>query len=127
MIHGQAEYIKQIFSKDVEELVHQFSEVFYDNGWYGPVNFQLKLDRKGKWKVFELNPRLTGTSSGRSLLGYDEFGMLANIFVPELKIPDLSKKEKVKGQIIKYLHDNLRLDENIDLLRTNKVWISSKF
>lgn len=125
MVHGRAEYSKQIFNKDVEELVHQFSKTFYENGWYGPVNFQLKTNQTGKWKVFELNPRFTGTSSGRALLGYDEFGILTDIFVPELKIPNLSKKEKVKGRLVKYLHDNLLLDENIELLNTKKVWKKS--
>jgi carbamoyl-phosphate synthase large subunit len=122
MIHGRPEYCRQIFNKDVEELVHQFSKIFYENGWYGPTNFQLKPDRNGEWKVFELSPRLTGTSSGRALLGYDEFGILANIFIPEFEIPDLSKKEKVKGHVFKYLHDNMLLDKDVELLRTNKVW-----
>lgn len=125
MIHGRAEFSKPIFNKDVEELVHRFCDVFYKNGWVGPVNFQLKPDKKGNWKVFELNPRLTGTSSGRALLGYDEFGILADIFVPELKIPNLTQKEKVKGNLIKYLTDNLLLDENVEMLKTFKIWKKS--
>lgn len=125
MIQGRAEYIKQIENKDIEKLVGEYSKVFYEHGWYGPLNFQLKPDRHGMWKVFELSPRLTGTSSGRKLLGYDEFGILANLFVPEFKIPDLTKPEKVKGIVIKYLQDNLILDENIEMLNKNRVWEKS--
>jgi carbamoyl-phosphate synthase large subunit len=122
MVHGRAEYTKQIHNDKVDQLVNQFSRAFYENGWYGPVNFQLKPDRKGNWKVFELNSRLTGTSSGRVILGYDEFGILANLFVPELKIPDLTKTEKVKGQVYKYLQDNLLLDKDVNQLNKHKVW-----
>lgn len=122
MVHGRAEYTKQIFNKDIEELVSRFSKVFYTNGWYGPVNFQLKPDNKGKWKVFEYNSRLTGTSSARAMLGYDEFGILVNIFRPELGIPNLTTENKVKGQIIKYLNDHLLLDKNADTLNKHKIW-----
>lgn len=122
MVMGRAECVKEIKNKDIEELVSNFSREFYKNGWYGPVNFQLKPDRNGKWKVFELNSRLTGTSSGRTLLGYDEFGILTDIFIPEFKIPNLTKSQKVKGRVIKYLHDNLILDENIEQLNSNKEW-----
>lgn len=125
MVHGRAEYSKQIHNYEVDQLVHQFSNVIYKHGWYGPVNFQLKPDKNGQWKVFELNSRLTGTSSGRALLGYDEFGILANMFVPELKIPDLTKIEKVKGQVFKYLQDNLLLDEDVNRLNMDKVWKKS--
>lgn len=122
MVLGRAEFIKQIRNKEIEELVYEFSREFYKNGWYGSINFQLKPDRNGKWKVFELNSRLTGTSSGRALLGYDEFGILADIFIPEFNIPNLTKLQKVKGSVVKYLYDSLILDENTEQLNANKVW-----
>ncbi|MFO7621778.1 MAG: hypothetical protein R6W81_11030 [Bacteroidales bacterium] len=125
MVMGRAEYTKQIENKDIEKLVGEFSRIFYQKGYYGPLNFQLKPDKHGIWKVFELNPRFTGTSSGRNLLGYDEFGILVNLFIPEFKITNFTKSEKVKGRVIKYLHDNLLLDENIELLCKDKVWRNS--
>jgi len=122
MIHGRAESGRQIFDKDVEELVVRSSKVFYKNGWYGPANFQVKKDRNGKWKIFELNPRLTGTSSGRLFLGYDEFGILVNMFAPHLNFPELNKTPKIRGKFIKYLTDHLLKDEDVDSLKRNKVW-----
>jgi len=122
MVHGRAEFSKQIFDDKVENLVKTCSSVFFQNGWYGPVNFQLKPDRSGNWKIFELNPRLTGTSSGRTLLGYDEFGILCDIFIPEMKIPSLTKSVKTKGILIKYLTDNLLLDKDVERLKADKVW-----
>ncbi|MCX6256135.1 MAG: hypothetical protein NTV31_16920 [Bacteroidia bacterium] len=125
MVIGRAEHIKQIENRDIKNIVYAYSKVFYQNGWYGTINFQLKPDKNGNWKVFELNSRLTGTSSARALLGYDEFGILANLFIPEFKIPDLSRPEKVQGQVVKYLHDNLLFDKRVDQLNSNKVWKKS--
>jgi carbamoylphosphate synthase large subunit len=122
MIQGRAELIQQIENEAIEKLVVDFCTVFFKNGWYGPLNFQLKPDINGNWKVFELNPRLTGTSSARTLLGYDEFGILATLFIPEFNIENLSKPVTTQGQVIKYLHDNLIQNSDIDLLNKNKVW-----
>jgi len=122
MVFGRCEYSEQIHQPEVEKIVRTFVNVFFEHGWYGSTNFQLKPDGKGGWKVYEMNTRLTGTSSARVLLGYDEFGILANIFAPALKIPNLSRNEKTKGRVIKYLSDNLLLDENVKRLRAGRVW-----
>jgi hypothetical protein len=125
MVLGRAEQIKQIDNPDIEKLVISYSEVFFKNGWYGPLNLQLKQDKGGNWKVFELNSRLTGTSSARSLLGFDEFGKLAELFIPSFRIPNLSSNSKINGHVVKYLSDNLLLDENVDTLNRLKIWQKS--
>jgi len=122
MVHGRAEYGKQVFDKDVEDLVIKSSKIFFKHGWYGPVNFQVKKDRNGMWRIFELNPRLTGTSSGRLLLGYDEFGILVNMFAPKFNIPNLTKNPKIKGQLFKYLSDYLLPDDDVEVLKKDKIW-----
>jgi len=122
MVFGRNEYIEQLINKDIEKITHKFAKVFYKNGWYGPLNIQMKPDQKGNWKCFELSPRHTGSTSARALLGYDEIGILMDIFVPEFKIPNLTRAKKVKGQVFKYLQDNLLLDHDKEILKTNKVW-----
>lgn len=122
MVFGKNEYIEQLFNKDIEEMTYKFAKVFYKNGWYGPLNIQMKRDQKGNFKVIELSSRHTGSTSARALLGFDEIGILTDIFVSELKIPNLTRAKKVKGQIFKYLQDNLLLDYNTEILKSNKVW-----
>lgn len=122
MIFGRNEYIEQIIDEEIENIMHQFAKVFYKNGWYGPLNLQMKPDQHGKWKAFELSPRQTGSTSARTLLGFDDFGLLCDIFIPELKIPNLTKTKKVQGKVFKYLQDNLVLDEDIENLSSKKVW-----
>ena len=122
MVFGRNEFIEQRIVKDVEKITRQFVNVLYKNGWYGPLNIQMKRDREGNFKVIELSSRHTGSTSGRALLGYDEIGILTDIFVPELKIPNLTRTKKLKGQIFKYLQDNLLLDYNTEILKSKKVW-----
>jgi hypothetical protein len=57
MVFGRNEYIRELFNEDVVKLTHKFAKAFYENGWYGPLNIQLKPDQKGNWKIFELKAR----------------------------------------------------------------------
>lgn len=126
LVFGRNEYIEQIFDKSAEEIGRRFAEVLYNNGWYGPINIQMKLDVNGRWKALELSPRHTGSTSGRLQLGFDEFGILCDKFIPEHKIPNLTQKQKIKGQVFKYLQDNIVLDEDVSTLESKKVWKKSK-
>lgn len=49
---------------------------FADAGWRGPVNIQCQRGRDGKLAIYEYNGRFTGATSARSLLGFDEVGMV---------------------------------------------------
>lgn len=122
MVFGRNEYIEQVFDKDIEQLATHFSKKFYENGWFGPVNIQLKQDRNGHWKVYELNSRNSGSTSARLLLGFDEIGLLTDAFIPEFKIPNLSQKIPVKGCVYKYLFDDLLLREDATELENSRKW-----
>lgn len=42
---------------------------------YGPANFQFRLDRNGRARVFEINGRFSGTTPLRALVGFNEVEM----------------------------------------------------
>jgi carbamoyl-phosphate synthase large subunit len=42
---------------------------------YGPANFQFRLDRDGRARVFEINGRFSGTTPLRALVGFNEVEM----------------------------------------------------
>lgn len=125
LVFGRNEFIKQIMVDEVQEIAERFADVFFENGWYGPMNLQIKPDKNGNWKAFELSPRHTGSTSGRLQLGFDEFGILCDYFIPEQEIPNLTKNQKVSGQVFKYLQDNLVLDTDVSALESQKVWKKS--
>lgn len=122
LVLGRNEYIEQLIDEEVERITQKFAKALFKNGWYGPLNIQMKQDKNGDWKAFELSPRQTGSTSGRLQLGFDEFGILCDYFIPEHKIPNLTKKQKVKGQVYKYLQDNIVLDADVSQLESKKLW-----
>jgi carbamoyl-phosphate synthase large subunit len=49
-------------------------------GFRGPVNLQVR--RSGEqWSIIEMNPRFSGGTSGRYLLGFDEVGWMINAWL----------------------------------------------
>jgi len=42
---------------------------------YGPANFQFRLDRNGRPRVFEINARFSGTTPFRAMAGFNEVEM----------------------------------------------------
>lgn len=47
------------------------------HGWRGPINLQARRSAQG-WQLIEINPRFSGGTSGRYLLGFDEVGWVLN-------------------------------------------------
>lgn len=122
MVQGRAELIQRIQNNEIETIVKKVSKKLYQNGWFGLINVQLKQDKSGKWKIFEFNPRFTGTSSARLLLGFDEFGLLLRQLAPECNFPVLCIPDRENDFIFKYLTDNVLRKEQVDSLVTQKQW-----
>ena len=122
MAAGRAEYSKRIELPEIENIVLRYARTLCRDGWYGPLNIQLKQDRRNQWKVFELNPRMTGTTSARYRMGYDEIGILTDYFLPEMKLSNHTKAIKPQGEVFKYLTDNYLSDADTDHLKKTKAW-----
>lgn len=125
MVAGRAEYSKQISNQEIEDVALKYADVLYRDGWYGPLNVQLKQDQQGLWKVFEMNPRMTGTTSARYLLGYDEIGIITDYFVPKMEISNHTKTLKQEGVVFKYLTDYYLSKADTGRLEKSKVWKKS--
>jgi len=122
MVRGYPVHSHRIIEPVIEKLVYKCAKALFDIGWYGLVNVQMKPDKNGKWKVFEFNPRMTGSTSARRLLDYDEFGTLTSIFKPEFNIPNDSREGKLEGVVFRDFVDFLMMDKDIEELEKNKVW-----
>lgn len=55
----------------VWEVVDKLMPVFKEKGLVGPLNIQGRITRKGL-KIFEMNPRFTGITGLRALMGFNE-------------------------------------------------------
>src|SRR5690606_25764247 len=56
---------------DVWVVIDQLMPVFKEKGFVGPLNIQGRLTRNGL-KLFEMNPRFTGITGLRALMGFNE-------------------------------------------------------
>ena len=122
MVRGYPVHSERIIEPEMENLVYKCAKAFYDIGWYGLLNVQMKADKNGKWKVFEFNPRMTGSTSARRLLDYDEFGTLTDIFKPEFNIPNDSRDGMLEGVVFRDYVDFLMMNKDVEKLEKNKIW-----
>lgn len=87
------------FSEDIRQLVDIFHPV-------GPTNFQFRK-HDGKWKLLEINPRISSSTSIRSRFGYNESSMAVDCF---LAGKDIEKTEIKSGKAIRYIEDYIIYD-----------------
>lgn len=78
----------------IEELAAAFKPV-------GPTNFQFRRD-KGEWKLLEINPRVSSSTSIRSAFGYNECRMAVEYF---LEGKEITQPKIKKGHAIRYTED----------------------
>ena len=72
----------------------------------GPTNLQFRLDN-GCWKLLEINPRVSSTSSMRTAFGYNEASMIINYYLGG-KLP--VQPEIKEGYATRYIEDHVVYD-----------------
>jgi carbamoyl-phosphate synthase large subunit len=70
---------------------------------FGACNLQLRLDSDGIPKLFEINPRHSGTTFMRTLFGYNEVVFILKYILEGVKI----KFEMKEGKAIRYFDETL--------------------
>jgi len=87
-------------SKEIDKYILRIANVLKP---YGSCNFQLRIDKNGIPKLFEINPRHSGTTFIRSLFGYNEI-----IFILKYVLENKSLKFKLKdGKAIRFFEEKL--------------------
>jgi carbamoyl-phosphate synthase large subunit len=77
----------------------------------GPTNFQFRLD-KNEIKLLEINPRISSTTSIKSILGYNESLMSLEFFLNRKKI---SQPKIQKAKAIRYIEDHIFYEDSINI------------
>lgn len=125
LIMGRTEYARVYNDTKLNQMLKLYAKILAEQGWWGFLNIQSRLDRHGNWKAFELNPRMSGATSTRLNLGLDELGLLLNNEKPEWNFPfdyDASRKE---NHIFKYLTDHCVKDADLEKFRNEGFWSKS--
>jgi len=98
--------ISQGFIDDYPEVSQYAEKVALKIGSRGPLNVQCRRTSRGVF-AFEINPRFSGTTSIRALVGYNEPDILIRhqLLKEKIKLPIKYKKGIVmRGLMEKYVH-----------------------
>ena len=89
-------------NKTVSRLCNHFKPV-------GPTNLQFRLDRNDEWKLLEINPRISSTSSIRTAFGYNEAAMCIEFYLQkQIPVQPVIRE----GFAIRYIEDHIIYDRD---------------
>lgn len=89
------------------EVIEKLAEIFHP---IGPTNFQFRR-AGGDWKLLEINPRISSSTSMKAGFGYNECMMAVKYFLDgeEIRQPQIRK-----GKSIRYMEDYFIYNDSID-------------
>jgi len=89
------------FPASIYEYIHALTKALKP---HGVCNFQLRLDKEGVPKLFEINARHSGTTYFRSLFQYNEIEMILNYYFP---VRNYSKLPKTYGMAMRFFDEKI--------------------
>jgi len=94
------------FKDDYPDSIYDYIKAIAEKlGVFGSSNLQLRLDANGVPKLFEINPRHSGTTYMRSLFGYNEVIFILKYLLEGKEI----EFELKKGKVIRHFEETLVL------------------
>jgi len=114
---------RRVKNKKLEELAIAYSKALYNEGGYGPLTIQFRLDKNDNWKAQEMNLRTNGNTYPRFMMGQDDLGLIINDILPNHNFPIYYAEENASNYIIgKSLLSNIMLSEDIEELNNTGTW-----
>lgn len=110
MIMGKCEESEIVIDENLEFIGNAFSKAFSNRGWRGSLNVQLKPDDQSKFHAFEFNGRVSGSTSARYLMGFDEVGILISAFCNQQIKKGRMENQKPVNKVWLYLNRYRRRD-----------------
>lgn len=95
---------REQFIPVIEELAFIFCPI-------GPINFQFRK-HNDSWKLLEINPRISSSTSIKTGFGYNECKMAVKYF---LEREDVTQPYIRKGKSIRYVEDFFIYDDSINI------------
>lgn len=102
---GYTEMAEVVFLDGIKGVLVELAQVFKP---IGPTNFQFR--KVGEcWKLLEINPRISSSTSIRKAFGYNESKMCVDYF---LNGQEILQPEIKKGKSMRYIEDFIFYDSN---------------
>ena len=89
--------------KEIKDIIEELAKIFKP---IGPTNFQFR-NHKGKWKLLEINPRISSSTSLKTAFGHNECKMAVEYF---LEGKEVEQPKIKKGSAIRYTEDYIFYD-----------------
>lgn len=89
------------FPKEIYEYIKKVTEILDP---FGVCNYQLRIDKNGIPKLFEINARHSGSTYFRQLFGYNEIEIILNHYFP---VKGYTKPIVREGAAIRYFEEKL--------------------
>lgn len=102
---GFTEIAEVVFSDELIHVILELAEILKP---VGPTNFQFRKHH-GIWKLLEINPRISSSTSIRKAFGYNESQMCVDYF---LMGKEITQPEIKRGKAIRYTEDFVTYDCN---------------
>lgn len=122
MVIGRCERSEICNDADFIKTTEKFAASIADEGWRGMFNLQCRKTESGYYG-FEMNGRMSGGTSARGWLGYDEIRELIKGFYGLDIGRDDRYPDKSSGIVFRSLTDYFTKDEDIRKLENDGVWI----
>ncbi len=102
---GFTEKAEVVFPAGIKDAIENIASIFKP---VGPTNFQFRKEN-GEWKLLEINPRISSSSSIRKAFGYNESKMSVEYFLFDKEI---IQPEIRHGKAIRYTEDYIFYDSH---------------
>jgi carbamoyl-phosphate synthase large subunit len=120
MSQGKSENVVVCDDTDTYEQGSDWVEKIIEAGWRGPLNIQCQRDTNGKLIIFEYNGRFTGATSARHLLGFDEVGIILDLWLDQGFPPSMIRKGNFS--VTRVPVSRVTDLSGVEQLRLNGVW-----
>lgn len=122
MVLGRCERTERWDDPDFIAVTRAFAEAVSDAGWRGVFNLQCRRTSDG-YVGIEMNGRMTGSTSARGWLGYDEMRQLILEFRNFDIGPDNRYRQETKGTVYRSLTDYFVAEADRRMFDTQGIWL----
>jgi carbamoyl-phosphate synthase large subunit len=123
MVIGRCERSAPHLDPALEALTRAYAEAMASSGWRGMFNLQCRRTPDG-YAAHEMNGRMSGSTSARRWLGYDEVRELVSGFFGVDIGPDRREEgvEPGEGVVCRSLSDDFVARRELDRLARDRIW-----
>ena len=122
MVMGRTDRAQRIDDPSLAEFAHRWLEALSAAGWRGSVNLQCRKLTDGSFSGFELNGRMSGSSSARCYLGFNEPQILTEQFVGPDRWPEASRPVIHPGFVQRSPTDGFVDSIEVEALKSQGEW-----